>query len=182
VAEQAKEHTRIDAPVEECFGTLTDFERYPEWAGDLKEARIVERDDQGRALVVEYRAAGMGRSTTYRLRYDYTDAPHRLGWQLDTGDIQRELDGAYELRPAEGDAAATDVSCSDVMKQAKCRAKASAVKSLIRRSSRRPKADCNAARSKVQRPLVRLTTSPSPTGAAIASTASRSVGLPWPCR
>jgi ribosome-associated toxin RatA of RatAB toxin-antitoxin module len=110
VAEQAKEHTRIDAPVEECFDTLTDFERYPEWAGDLKEARVVERDDQDRALVVEYRAAAMGRSTTYRLRYDYTDAPHRLGWQLDTGDIQRELDGAYELRPADGDAAATDVS------------------------------------------------------------------------
>lgn len=110
MAEQAKEHTRIDAPVEECFDTLTDFERYPEWAGDLKEARVVERDDQDRALVVEYRAAAMGRSTTYRLRYDYTDAPHRLGWQLDTGDIQRELDGAYELRPADGDAAVTDVS------------------------------------------------------------------------
>jgi ribosome-associated toxin RatA of RatAB toxin-antitoxin module len=110
VAEQAKEHTRIDAPVEECFDTLTDFERYPEWAGDLKEARIVERDDQDRALVVEYRAAAMGRSTTYRLRYDYADAPRRLGWQLDTGDIQRELDGAYELRPAENDETATDVS------------------------------------------------------------------------
>jgi hypothetical protein len=110
VAEQAKEHTTIAAPVEECFETLTDFERYPEWAGDLKEATIVDRDDEGRALVVEYRAAAMGRSTTYRLRYDYSGAPNRLGWQLDTGDIQRELDGAYELHPAEEDAASTDVS------------------------------------------------------------------------
>ncbi len=52
----------------------------------------------------------MGRSTTYRLRYDYSGAPNRLGWHLDTGDIQRELDGAYELLPADGDKAVTDVS------------------------------------------------------------------------
>ena len=110
MAEQAKEHTRIEAPVDECFATLTDFESYPEWAGDLKEAKIVERDQAGRALVVEFRAAAMGRSTTYRLRYDYSAAPNRLGWQLDTGDIQRELDGAYELQPADGDADATEVS------------------------------------------------------------------------
>jgi hypothetical protein len=110
VAEQAKEHTSIHAPVQLCFETLTDFERYPEWAGDLKEAKIVERDPAGRALVVEFRAAAMGRSTTYRLRYDYSGAPNRLGWQLDTGDIQRELDGAYELRPANGDPGTTEVS------------------------------------------------------------------------
>jgi hypothetical protein len=110
VAEQAREHTTIEAPVEQCFEALTDFERYPEWAGDLKEATIVERDDQGRALVVEFRAAAMGRSTTYRLRYDYSGAPNRLGWQLDTGDIQRELDGAYELHPSADRERATDVS------------------------------------------------------------------------
>lgn len=110
MAEQAKEHTTIEAPVEQCFEALTDFESYPEWAGDLKEATIVERDERGRALVVEFRAAAMGRSTTYRLRYDYSDAPNRLGWQLDAGDIERELDGAYELQPVDGDAGATEVS------------------------------------------------------------------------
>jgi hypothetical protein len=110
VAEQAKEHTSIQAPVQLCFETLTDFERYPEWAGDLKEAKVVERDGEGRALVVEFRAAAMGRSTTYRLRYDYSGAPNRLGWQLDTGDIQRELDGAYELRPSQDDPDTTEVS------------------------------------------------------------------------
>lgn len=110
MAEQAKEHTTIEAPVEKCFEALTDFESYPEWAGDLKQAKIVERDSDGRALVVEFRAAAMGRSTTYRLRYDYSGAPNRLGWQLDTGDIQRELDGAYELHPADDDSGATEVS------------------------------------------------------------------------
>jgi uncharacterized membrane protein len=110
VAEQAKEEITIEAPVEECFATLTDFERYPEWAGDLKEAKVIERDRDGRALVVEFRAAAMGRSTTYRLRYDYSGAPNRLGWQLDSGDIERELDGAYVLKPSERDPNTTEVS------------------------------------------------------------------------
>lgn len=100
---------RINAPVERCFETLTDFESYPEWAADLKEANVLERDDRGRALVVEFRAAAMGRSTTYRLRYDYSAAPNKLGWILDEGDIQRELDGAYHLRPSSDEPDATDV-------------------------------------------------------------------------
>ena len=102
MADQAREHITDEAPVEACFEVLTDFERYPEWAGDLKAVQVVERDADGRAVVVEFRAAAMGRSTTYRLRYDYSGAPHRLSWRLESGDIQRELDGAYDLQPVEG--------------------------------------------------------------------------------
>ncbi len=107
--DKAKETVVINAPVSVCFDTLIDFERYPEWASDLKQAVVVERDAAGRGLVVEFRAAAMGRSTTYRLRYDYEGAPHRLAWVLDSGDVQRELDGAYHLRPADGDPQSTEV-------------------------------------------------------------------------
>lgn len=99
--DKAHEQAVINARVEDVFDALVDFERYPEWAGDLKQATIVERDDQGRAKVVEFRAAAMGRSTTYRLRYDYDGAPGRLAWVLESGDLERELDGAYHLRPAD---------------------------------------------------------------------------------
>lgn len=101
MSDKARETVVIHAPVEVCFDTLTDFERYPQWAGDLKEATIVERDAQNRPAVVEFRAAAMGRSTTYRLRYDYEGAPHSLSWLLESGDLQRELDGAYHLREVE---------------------------------------------------------------------------------
>jgi uncharacterized protein YndB with AHSA1/START domain len=107
MADKAHEQATINAPVESVFDALVDFERYPEWAGDLKQATIVERDDEGRATVVEFRAAAMGRSTTYRLRYDYTGAPGRLSWVLESGDLERELDGAYHLR--EGDGGTTEV-------------------------------------------------------------------------
>ena len=108
MAEQAREQTTINAPVEQCFRTLVDFETYPEWAGDLKQATVVSYDDDERPLVVEYRAAALGRSTTYRLQYDYEGAPNRLGWELLSGDLERELDGHYELQPG-ADAGTTDV-------------------------------------------------------------------------
>jgi uncharacterized membrane protein len=108
MSEQAKEQIRIDASVESCFATLVDFASYPEWAGDLKEVTVVETDADNRAVVVEFRAAAMGRSTTYQLRYDYSAAPNRLGWELVEGDLPRELDGAYVLTAADGDSA-TDV-------------------------------------------------------------------------
>lgn len=108
MSEQAREQITIAADVERCFATLVDFPAYPQWAGDLKEVHVVERDDAGNAVIVEFRAAAMGRSTTYQLRYDYTDAPGRLGWSLVSGDLPRELDGAYLLTPSE-DGRSTEV-------------------------------------------------------------------------
>ncbi|HEY6531408.1 MAG TPA: SRPBCC family protein [Acidimicrobiales bacterium] len=110
MSEQAREQTRIEASVEQCFATLVDFEAYPEWAGDLKEVHLVETDAVGRGTVVEFRAAAMGRSTTYQLKYDYSGAPNRLSWELVSGDLQRELDGAYVLEAAADDPGATEVA------------------------------------------------------------------------
>jgi hypothetical protein len=54
----------------------------------------------------------MGRSTSYTLRYDYSDAPRQLPWKLVSGDIMRRLDGAYEFHPVDGDGDRTDVEYS----------------------------------------------------------------------
>ena len=107
MAESAHAQTTIAAPVDTVFAVLLDFERYPEWVADLKSVTVVRRDAEHRASEVEFRAAAMGRSTTYRLGYDYADAPDRLGWFLVAGDLERELDGNYRLSPGPGDT--TDV-------------------------------------------------------------------------
>jgi uncharacterized membrane protein len=109
MAETARETITIAAPVQQVFDTLIDFESYPEWASDLKQAHVVRTDDEGRALEVEFRAAAMGRSTTYRLAYDYEGAPNRLGWTLVEGDLERELDGSYRLAPSPSDTLSTDI-------------------------------------------------------------------------
>lgn len=95
--DQATQHMHVEAPLERIWAVLTDFESYPTWARDLKEVTVLQRDEDGMASLVRFRAAAMGRSTTYTLAYDWSDAPHRMTWKLVSGDIQKVLDGSYEL-------------------------------------------------------------------------------------
>ncbi len=95
MADEAHERISIGASPELCWTVATDFERYPEWAKDVKHAAVLERDDQGRGKQVEYRVAGLGRSIHYVLRYDYTEAPAAFSWTLVEGDVLRQLDGRY---------------------------------------------------------------------------------------
>jgi uncharacterized membrane protein len=107
MADQATQHMHIEAPLERIWDVLTDFEAYPTWARDLKEATVLQHDEEGRASLVRFRAAAMGRSTTYTLAYEWDDAPQRLPWKLVSGDIQKVLDGAYEFRETDS---GTDVT------------------------------------------------------------------------
>lgn len=95
MADQATQVMVIDAPPDRCFEVAADFERYPEWAGDIKSVNILERDDQGRGLRVQFRAAAFGRSTSYVLRYSYAEAPKALSWVQVDGDLTNRLDGVY---------------------------------------------------------------------------------------
>ncbi len=98
--EQVTERMLIRGSPEHCYQVLTTFEEYPEWAADIKSVSIDQRDDEGRALDVTFRAAAFGRSTSYTLRYDYQAAPDVLSWIQVRGDITRRLDGSYELAPS----------------------------------------------------------------------------------
>jgi len=109
MVDQATVRTTIAATPDACFAAAVDFERYPDWASDIKMARVLSRDDLGRAVDVEFRAAAMGRSTTYTLRYFYGSNPSRLAWRLQSGDITRRLDGEYEFLPVAGDSSSTEV-------------------------------------------------------------------------
>jgi len=98
----ARQEATIAAAPEELWAVLVDFERYPSWARDLKHVEVLERDDEGRGVEVLFRAAAMGRSTTYVLRYDHTEAPNRLPWRFVRGDIMRRLDGEYRFEVVDG--------------------------------------------------------------------------------
>jgi ribosome-associated toxin RatA of RatAB toxin-antitoxin module len=100
----------IDAPPDRCYALVADIDRYPEWSADIKQAEVITRDEDGRPVDVAFRAAAMGRSTSYTLRYDYSEAPHRLSWVLVDGDIARKLDGYYAFAPVEDDADQTSVT------------------------------------------------------------------------
>jgi ribosome-associated toxin RatA of RatAB toxin-antitoxin module len=95
VAEQAVQRMVVSADPEACFAVVADVERYPEWVADVKSVEVESRDEQGRPQVVAFRAAAFGRSTSYRLRYDYSEAPRRLAWTQLDGDLTSQMDGSY---------------------------------------------------------------------------------------
>jgi len=100
LTDRATERIIIDAPPARCFEVALDFERYPEWAADIKDVKVLDRDDQGRGTRVSYRAAAMGRSAHYTLAYEYGEDPLSMRWVLEEGDIMRQLDGEYRFETA----------------------------------------------------------------------------------
>ncbi len=106
--EQVTERMVVRATPECCRQVALDVERYPEWATDIKEVKVLERDEEDRAERVRFRAAAFGRSTTYILRYDHSGSPAVLSWKLEEGDVTRVLDGSYRFVPmADGDTQVT---------------------------------------------------------------------------
>jgi ribosome-associated toxin RatA of RatAB toxin-antitoxin module len=104
VTQRATESITVHASPETIYAVVTDFERYADWVSDLKRIEVVTRDDQGRGLEVEFRAAAFGRSTTYTLRYDYAKAPGVLSWRQVQGDLTETLNGRYTFdADADGD-------------------------------------------------------------------------------
>jgi uncharacterized membrane protein len=102
MTETASERIRVEAPADRCFDVAIDFESYPEWAKDVKSAKILDTDAEGRGTRVEYRAAALGKSIRYVLEYDYAEAPTAFSWHFVEGDMLRSLDGTYRFE-AEGD-------------------------------------------------------------------------------
>ncbi|HWE65805.1 MAG TPA: SRPBCC family protein [Acidimicrobiales bacterium] len=101
MADQATEHMSVSASPERCFAVVADLERYPEWAADIKQVVVEERDGEGRPLLATFRVAAFGRSTSNTLAYDYSEAPHILSWKQTQGDITSKWDGSWVFDPGE---------------------------------------------------------------------------------
>jgi uncharacterized membrane protein len=99
MTDTASERIRVEAPAVRCYDVAVDFESYPEWVRDVKEAKILETDEEGRGKRVEFRAAALGKSIRYVLEYDFSDAPHSFSWKFVEGEMLRQLDGTYRFEP-----------------------------------------------------------------------------------
>lgn len=95
MTDHATREIHIDAPPAAVYAIALDFERYQEWATDIKSVEVLERDGEGRGTKVRYRVGALGQSTRYTLAYDYSDAPRTLAWVQSDGDLTRKLDGEY---------------------------------------------------------------------------------------
>ncbi len=102
MAQRATESIMVNAAAQTVYDVVTDFANYAHWVSDLKRIEVLERDADGRALEVEFRAAAYGRSTTYVLRYDYSRAPEILSWYQTRGDLTETLQGQYRFESVGG--------------------------------------------------------------------------------
>ena len=92
----------IDASPEQVLAVLSDFESYPTWARSMKQATVLERDDDGRALTVEFHVApGLLPEVRYVLRYTYDE--RTIAWEYVEGDL-RDCHGSYVVEDRNGTA------------------------------------------------------------------------------
>jgi len=97
MADEASESIHIEATPQRCYAVAIDFDRYPEWATDVKEVEVLDHDDEGRGARVRYQISALGKTIGYVLDYDYTDAPGGFSWKLTEADYLTRLDGAYRF-------------------------------------------------------------------------------------
>jgi ribosome-associated toxin RatA of RatAB toxin-antitoxin module len=85
--------TEVHASVAQCFATITDFERYPQWFSTIQRSKILSRYPSRLAKQVEYHIDMKLKTVRYVLEYEY-DEPAQLTWKSVDGDIEA-IEGSY---------------------------------------------------------------------------------------
>jgi ribosome-associated toxin RatA of RatAB toxin-antitoxin module len=85
----------VNASIERCWTVVEDVETAPEWQGGLARMDVVERDQQGRALVCDALSDLKLRKVKTRVRFTYEE-PTRLSWKMIEGDLD-SMEGYWEL-------------------------------------------------------------------------------------
>ncbi|HKA68143.1 MAG TPA: SRPBCC family protein [Actinomycetes bacterium] len=109
MADQTTSSITIDATPTEIMMVIADFAAYPEWTGQVKEARVLSSGSDGRAERVRFVLDAGVIKDEYTLGFSWDD-DREVRWTLvEEGSLMRALDGSYTLAPA-GAAGRTDVT------------------------------------------------------------------------
>ena len=101
MADQASSTITIDAPVDLVLQVISDVEAYPEWAGQIKRAEVVEEGPGGRPHQARFVMDAGVLKDEYVLEYDWSDTG--VTWKLvGRSAVQKSQTGAYELAPKGG--------------------------------------------------------------------------------
>jgi uncharacterized protein YndB with AHSA1/START domain len=86
----------VDAPIDRCWAVVEDVADAPRWQNGLEEVAVVQRDEQGRAVVCD--TVNDAKFTKVRCRVLVTyDPPHRLTFsRLESDDVD-QLEASWEL-------------------------------------------------------------------------------------
>jgi ribosome-associated toxin RatA of RatAB toxin-antitoxin module len=98
----------IEAAPAEVMGVIADFDRYPEWTGEVKEAEVLAKDGRGRAEQVRLLLDAGAIKDDHTLAYTWT-GENEVSWSLVKSQMLRALDGTYHLAARNG-GASTEVT------------------------------------------------------------------------
>lgn len=79
---------------------IADFDRYTDWAHEVKKATLISEDGDGWADQVEFTLSAGAIKDTYVLEYDWDVAEDGTGvvsWKLVTGQVLKAMNGSYTL-------------------------------------------------------------------------------------
>ena len=93
----------IEAPIRDCWAVVADVTRAPEWQRGLESVEVVERDEQGRALVCDTVTDAKITKVRCRIRVTYAP-PHRLAFTRIESDDVDEMQASWELEEIRGGA------------------------------------------------------------------------------
>lgn len=86
----------IDAPVQECWALVQDIAQAPQWQRGLERVDVVQRDEQGRALICDTVTDAKVTKVHCRIRVSY-EPPHRLTFTRTESDDVDAMEGSWEL-------------------------------------------------------------------------------------
>lgn len=98
MADQTESSTTVDAAAAHVMAVIADFDAYPEWAGEIRSAEVVETGEDGRPSQVRFVMDAGVLKDEYTLRYVW-DGDRHVEWSLVEGKMLTELDGVYDLAP-----------------------------------------------------------------------------------
>src|SRR3954447_8247746 len=101
MVDQAASSITIIADKTAVMDVIADFPSYPEWAGFIKVAEVVEPGSDGRAKQVRFVLDAGVIKDDYVLEYDWT-GDDEVSWHLVKGKVLKGMDGTYALSDGGG--------------------------------------------------------------------------------
>lgn len=99
MAQSATASIHIEAGPAAVMAVIADFAAYPDWAGYIKKAEVVETGPHGRPKRVAFSLDAGVISDDYVLDYEWYD-DERVIWHLVEGRMLKTQDGSYTLTAA----------------------------------------------------------------------------------
>ena len=98
MADVASSTITIDAAPDRVLAVIADIDSYPQWAGQIKSAQVVQSAADGRPRQARFVMDAGVLKDEYVLQYEW--APAGVSWQLvGTSTVQKSQVGSYALAP-----------------------------------------------------------------------------------